>query len=539
MPWTVKDVDKHKKGLTDKQKRQWVKIANSVYKQCMSDGGSDSSCAGKAIRQASGSVGNQETVNNKLEANSYQIRRESWMGESYLVVPVVMLIEGVHNGSGGRMLHIPEEMAKAPDGWDGRPVCINHPQREGILVSCNSPEFLENITVGTLFNTRWDGRLVSDAWLGESRLRQICPEVLFAVEKGAELEVSTGYFSDKEFVEGNWNGEQYEGIEHNYVPDHLAILTSHEGACSLADGCGLGVNEEGGEHLTEIGASLFKAITNKGYSVIRMTACEAGYGEVMEAIQLKLNALDEPDKAFYLVDVFSDNFVYEVRTMGASALYKRRYSMNNGKVEFNGEPEKVARKVEYVTQQTANEGGEKVERKKKPCDGCDVVIASLIANEATKWKEEDKDKLMALGEDLGKEFLEDMVPVEIETEKPSEEVETEEPEETPEVNQEDALKALKGQLSDPKQFLELLAQEQRGAIEYAMDLHKAERDELIGNISKAQSGFTEMELQAKDTGELRKISGLIKTADYSGLSGGSKSKDSVKPMIPPMAKKKE
>jgi len=180
-----------------------------------------------------------------------------------------------------------------------------------------------------------------------------------------------------------------------------------------------------------------------------------------------------------------------------------------------------------------------VERKKKPCDGCDVVIASLIANEATKWKEEDKDKLMALGEDLGKEFLEDMVPVEIETEKPSEEVETEEPEETPEVNQEDALKALKGQLSDPKQFLELLAQEQRGAIEYAMDLHKAERDELIGNISKAQSGFTEMELQAKDTGELRKISGLIKTADYSGLSGGSKSKDSVKPMIPPMAKKKE
>lgn len=32
MPWTTKDVDRHKKGLTDKQKRQWVAIANSVRK---------------------------------------------------------------------------------------------------------------------------------------------------------------------------------------------------------------------------------------------------------------------------------------------------------------------------------------------------------------------------------------------------------------------------------------------------------------------------------------------------------------------------
>lgn len=50
MPWTVADVDKHKKGLTPAQKKKWVTIANSALKQCQTSGGSD--CEGKAIRIA-------------------------------------------------------------------------------------------------------------------------------------------------------------------------------------------------------------------------------------------------------------------------------------------------------------------------------------------------------------------------------------------------------------------------------------------------------------------------------------------------------
>ena len=50
MPWTVKDVDKHKKGLTPAQKKKWVSIANSVLKDCQKKGGSG--CEGKAIRIA-------------------------------------------------------------------------------------------------------------------------------------------------------------------------------------------------------------------------------------------------------------------------------------------------------------------------------------------------------------------------------------------------------------------------------------------------------------------------------------------------------
>lgn len=54
MPWTVQDVDKHKKGLTDKQKELWVRVANSVLERCQKEGGQD--CEASAIRQANSVV---------------------------------------------------------------------------------------------------------------------------------------------------------------------------------------------------------------------------------------------------------------------------------------------------------------------------------------------------------------------------------------------------------------------------------------------------------------------------------------------------
>jgi hypothetical protein len=50
MPWAVEDVDAHKKGLTPKQKRAWIHIANSALKRCEEAGKSD--CEASAIRQA-------------------------------------------------------------------------------------------------------------------------------------------------------------------------------------------------------------------------------------------------------------------------------------------------------------------------------------------------------------------------------------------------------------------------------------------------------------------------------------------------------
>lgn len=52
MPWSTSDVEKHCSGLTEKQKRVWVNVANSTLESCISDGGNDESCAPKAIRSA-------------------------------------------------------------------------------------------------------------------------------------------------------------------------------------------------------------------------------------------------------------------------------------------------------------------------------------------------------------------------------------------------------------------------------------------------------------------------------------------------------
>jgi len=49
MPWTTADVDRHKAGLSPKQKRQWVHVANSA----LARGASEAS----AIRQANAVVG--------------------------------------------------------------------------------------------------------------------------------------------------------------------------------------------------------------------------------------------------------------------------------------------------------------------------------------------------------------------------------------------------------------------------------------------------------------------------------------------------
>lgn len=64
MPWTVGDVDEHKKGLTPAQKKKWVSVANGVLKDCQSKGGKD--CEGKAIRIA----------NSKFEEKQMSLKTE-------------------------------------------------------------------------------------------------------------------------------------------------------------------------------------------------------------------------------------------------------------------------------------------------------------------------------------------------------------------------------------------------------------------------------------------------------------------------------
>lgn len=59
MPWSEKDVDRFKKGLSDKQKEQWVAVANSVLQKCLDGGGDAKKCEASAIQQANGVAGKE------------------------------------------------------------------------------------------------------------------------------------------------------------------------------------------------------------------------------------------------------------------------------------------------------------------------------------------------------------------------------------------------------------------------------------------------------------------------------------------------
>ncbi len=250
MPWSVEDVDQHKQGLNATQKRQWVHVANSVLAKCLADGGTDAICAPRAIREANGIAGNSMQIHKiqMMQVDRVHVRTETHQGRRHLVVPVVMMVEGVHNGSHGNIFHPASELGRFPGSWNGIPVTVQHPEENGTNISANQPGVIDTWTVGRVYNTVMDGsRLRAEAWLDEERIANLSPQALAAIMNGRALEVSVGIFSDEEETPGTWNNEEYVAIARNHRPDHLALLPGGVGACSWADGCGVRTNKEGGE----------------------------------------------------------------------------------------------------------------------------------------------------------------------------------------------------------------------------------------------------------------------------------------------------
>lgn len=188
----------------------------------------------------------------QVKSNNYEPRTEMYMGKKHLVVPVVMMVEGVHCGSAGPLFHSIEELGKYPASWNGIPVSIQHPEQDGQYISANSPEVLERQTVGQVFNTRTEGnKLKAECWVDIERIMSISPEAYAYLNSKRPLEVSIGVFTDDIETEGEWNGEHYSAVATNHRPDHLALLPGGTGACSWADGAGIRINskQKGGESL--------------------------------------------------------------------------------------------------------------------------------------------------------------------------------------------------------------------------------------------------------------------------------------------------
>jgi hypothetical protein len=451
-------------------------------------------------------------------ATDYRVRIEIHKGERYLIVPVVMMVEGVHSGSMGPLYHPAEELKKAVPGWTGIPVTIDHPQNaQGQYISANSPDQVQN-SVGEVINPRMDGKkLKADLRLNEQKLMAMSPEALSHIHQGKPLDVSVGVFTDEEVIDGEWEGEVYHAIAREQRPDHLALLPGGQGACSWQDGCGIRVNSDmnqkkGGIDVTMMGNDRFG---------VHSFQVDESYQERIQQIRQSLEKLNSESGYHYLADVYEDHFIFEKESKDNSTeIFRQNYAMADSGIAWVGDPQKVKREVRYLatnqdgsmirtkSPSTNKQGGTTMaENQKSPC--FIRRVDELIANADTRFTEEDKEWLLAQEESI----LEKLAPME----KPA--VDPDPDPEPPQVNVEQAIAVLKEHFKNPDQFIQIMPDDMQEQMRTGLKLHQEQRQGLIDNIlsNTAQGVWSDEELKKMDTGFLEKLSSSIKAKmDYSG-----------------------
>ena len=214
-------------------------------------------------------------------ADTNAIRRETLHGRSHLVIPVIALVEGVFQASN---VPFPElmpagAMMESLDSWNGRAIVVDHPSKEGFLVSANSPEVHDQEVIGTTFSAAGKKRgtkLFLEAWVDEEKVKSLggrFSKAIKRLEAGEEVEVSTGFMARSFFLEGSFEGKNFERVISDIRPDHLALLSEgSKGAFSWETGAGAPrLNNQqtnlGGEEETK--ELTFKKIFNEVWNMFK------------------------------------------------------------------------------------------------------------------------------------------------------------------------------------------------------------------------------------------------------------------------------
>ena len=177
------------------------------------------------------------------------LREETINGRRHVVVPMVPLRVGVHQGvtadmEPGAATYYPETSLRASTPrLEGIPVTVMHPAAEGQLVSAHSPQG-QSFVVGWVTTPRFvNGHPYAEAVIDYERLSSSSPQTLEMLQTGSPMDVSVGISgAQAQEASGLWNGETYNEVLSDIEFDHVALLPGRRGACSWADGCGVRVN---------------------------------------------------------------------------------------------------------------------------------------------------------------------------------------------------------------------------------------------------------------------------------------------------------
>lgn len=446
--------------------------------------------------------------------NGYEIREENLNGSNYYVVPVVMMVEGVHSGSRGPLLYSSNTLAESVPDWPNIPVTIHHPT---IMVSEVGSDA---VIVGHVNNPFMQGdSLRAEAWLNVDQLTSLSPETLQIVENQRPLEVSIGVYGHEVQEAGEWHGETYRAITEGMVPDHLALLPGDRGACSWDDGCGIR-NEENKSVLSFIqnGVQMkkdkleFLKNSNKEkvdkdgnpivLNALKDISNEVGFKTISRNLQRQLDNMDDQNYYYFLEELFDETFVYRQvnRNDGSEKYYRQGYSVNQAQNEITvseADPTQVRKNVSYEeisNQQEKNSiklKRNKMSKQKNAATPC--TVNALIQNESTRFTEEDREWLESMTEEQASRLapVENAQQEEEEQPKPTSNKETVPAEITPE-----QIKSVLNSEKDPAKFINnFMPDGIKGQMLNGLKMYNNARKAKIDAIVK-NSKFTEEQLNS-------------------------------------------
>lgn len=155
-------------------------------------------------------------------------------GKQFLHLPIASLV-------GDTVLNwylVPtDSVAQSVANWVGKPVTINHPPEDeeaAVTFFSDAANIAGEIVDSKIVN----GKLIHIAELPYPGDTPEKKAILNALLGGTVMEVSTGYYAWPIERDGNVQGKAFRQVHTDIAPDHLALLPTSTGACSVAAGCG-------------------------------------------------------------------------------------------------------------------------------------------------------------------------------------------------------------------------------------------------------------------------------------------------------------
>ncbi len=518
-------------------------------------------------------------VNAKTSASS--IRTQQFKGTEHIVIPITALVEGVLQGAAsvGPELALASEFAKVVEGWNGRPVLLNHPKIDNEYVSANLLKVQEEQVFGMIFNASLeDNRLEVEAWVDTERLAEIGGEAEILINKikdgEIQAEVSTGLFTTLEESSGVYKGEEFSYIWREVVPDHLAILSEGTiGACSIEDGCGTppvvnvlqsnvspndcgcGCNgagscktpndkqgattmmKKGGKpkpkpitnaQEDELNQTIFEGLMSKFKSLISFRTEELSDRDRQTALMAALKA-EASESWFYIIATYSDHFVYVAGW--DETMFSRNYQIDDkGAITLESEKVQVRPVTEFVpvevkapqasSSTTVAANGEEEKQMKTR----EQRVQALIDNKGTKFSEDDRAWLMT---------LEDAQLEKLDVEEPKEEVIA-----TPATEAPAPAPAANAAPISAEDFIKTAPPEIRSFMEQGLKLQRERRAQLVENAKK-HTKLTDADLNIMSDATIERMlqgiapvyagNGAGSSFEASGLSNNSSGEEAYTP----------